>query len=127
MNLEEDINKLLEVNKMSLRGLSAATGLTTGTLYNIFQKNDAKLSQLDQIANALKVPLSVLIFKTDVTMSARPVSTDSEDKFLKAENTLIKQLLDSKEKQIQMLEHEVARLKAELGKIDGGRDARQTG
>jgi transcriptional regulator with XRE-family HTH domain len=60
-SIEERIKKRLTEISMNTNKLAALAGIKEPTLYAIFERNDAKLSQLKNISQVLGVPLSFLI------------------------------------------------------------------
>lgn len=109
-------------------------GMSQPTLQAIIDRNDAKLSQIIEITKALDVDIKESLFE-----GARPVSRQDynraeptkeksfEINALQSQLSLMQQLLDSKDEQIQIIKQELARVKAELTTQDQGRDARKTG
>lgn len=69
-NLESKIKKKLSEQSMTIQRLATESGVSEPTLHAIFNRGDAKLSQLEKIASALGVTLSFLL--DEESQSAQP-------------------------------------------------------
>lgn len=134
IDLSKKIKDLAEERKLSVNKLSAMAGMSQPTLQAIIDRNDAKLSQIIEISKALDVDVKEFLFEGSGPAArqehnrAEPARDNSlEVNALQSQLSLMQQLLDSKDEQIQMMKQELARVKAELTTHDRGRDARKTG
>lgn len=60
-NLESKIKNQLAEKSMTIQRLATESGISEPTIHAIFNRGDAKLSQLEKIAEALSIPLSFLL------------------------------------------------------------------
>lgn len=60
-NLENKIKRKLSEQSMTIQRLATESGISEPTLHAIFNRDDAKLSQLEKIAAALGITLSFLL------------------------------------------------------------------
>ncbi|RZK16895.1 MAG: XRE family transcriptional regulator [Hymenobacter sp.] len=60
-NLESKIKNRLTEQGMTIQRLATESGISEPTLHAIFNRGDAKLSQLEKIAEALSVALNFLL------------------------------------------------------------------
>lgn len=139
IELEKNIREIAKEKQIALRKVAVAAGMTEPTLHAILKKGDCRLSQALSIAEVLDVGLSEIVGQVaarEKNISRLETKVSPRDTAIQGVNSLevlldkvsmMQQLLDSKEDQIQMLKQDNARLRAELGRVDGGHDARQTG
>lgn len=134
IDLSKKIKDLAEKKKLSVNKLSAMSGMSQPTLQAIIDRNDAKLSQIIEISKALNVDVKEFLFEGSGAAGSQSLGRTEPSKensleadSLRSQLSLMQQLLDSKDEQIQMLKQELARVKAELTTQDRGRDARKTG
>jgi transcriptional regulator with XRE-family HTH domain len=60
-NLESKIKKLLAGKGMTIQKLASESGISEPTIHAIFNRGDAKLSQLEKIADTLSTSLNFLL------------------------------------------------------------------
>jgi lambda repressor-like predicted transcriptional regulator len=60
-NLESKIKNQLAEQGLTIQRLATESGISEPTIHAIFNRGDAKLSQLEKIAEALSIPLSFLL------------------------------------------------------------------
>lgn len=137
-NIEKCINNALR--KASLRGkaishdrLAAEAGISKQTLYNIFARDDAKLSQLNGLAKALGVSIyetfevdeedwaKFITAKSGSSLVSKPHPDYSHKlKDLEEKNALYEDYIQSLKKHISSLEREVDRLHGEKVRDEPG-------
>lgn len=124
-NLEREVKKRLDALGWTIEKLAEKMEVSKVTIHRAFKTNDAKLSLLAQMAKLFNEPVTALLEDNEDLIN-RPVS--KSDLCLKAQNRLWqdkfqlqRQLLESKDEQIQLLKRELSR--HEGGKKDGRRKA----
>lgn len=117
-NIEKCIKDALRVKSKSVEELAKEAGTTKQTLYNIFNKDDAKLSQLYSISKALGVSVTdTFEIEGENQLSKVPQHDRRETKMLEEKNALYEDYIQSLKRHIETLEREVNRLQ---GKDPGG-------
>jgi Zn-dependent peptidase ImmA (M78 family) len=130
--IEKCIKNVLRESDKTAEGLAAEAGMTKQTLYRLFNKDDAKLSQLNELAKAL----GVSIYDTFES----PGQPKKEVKYVKVEEeadvVAVELLMDRVEElkdHNQSLKKYVASLERELERYhkdsdqENNRSSRQTG
>ena len=130
-NIEKCIKNALRESGKTAEGLAAESGMTKQTLYRLFNRDDAKLSQLESLAKAL----GVSIYETFEVEGAQQAEVKpSEDiQGSSIETKRLQEKIDLLEDYNMSLKQHVATLERELSKYhkdpgdDGSRGPRQTG
>lgn len=71
-NLESKIKKKLSERSMTIQRLATESGIAEPTIYSIFNRDDAKISQLIKISEALNTSLNYFLEEFDA--SALPLT-----------------------------------------------------
>jgi transcriptional regulator with XRE-family HTH domain len=133
--IEKCIKSALRESGKTAEGLAAESGMTKQTLYRLFNKDDAKLSQLFELAKALNVSIydtfeapgeqSPLGLGRNDNVESQ-ISSNEKEELLVAQ---IAQLQDNNnvlKKYVASLERELARYQKGSGGSDTG-SSQQTG
>jgi transcriptional regulator with XRE-family HTH domain len=129
-NLESRIKNYLSEKGMTIQRLASESGISEPTIHAIFNRGDAKLSQLEKIAEALSVELTFLvsdlpensIFQNgDSNQAGNGNSqkvTGNNSPSISGNHSSIKLTIDDCKQQLLLAQRDVEHLRDQLARAD---------
>lgn len=115
-SLSKNIKKLAEAKQLSVNKLALMSGMTQPTLQSILEKNDAKLSQIEIIAGALKVSVGELI-GLEVSQETSLIKTSKGEYDPYPTTALLREIIVSKDDQLKSKDEQIRLLKQEIARL----------
>lgn len=131
-NIKGIVEKFRIGKDFSLQDVANKAGIASGTLFSIFERNDAKASHLVRIAEVLGIP--VRYFFDDIENIDKPGHYhETKEEVTNYQMISLKLEVEKKEKEIQKLREDLETVKnkyiqlLEKGQLKDENDTRQTG
>ena len=135
MTVNQDIRKLIELKKMSVKEMSEKINMSEKGFHDLLKRNDLKLSTLEKIAQALGVDIKYFFkdkndnkFFSDNKINYQKqkgenntlngpkdeLQTDLENAYRSGKEAILEAIIEDKEKIIKLHEASIDRLMQEL-------------
>lgn len=131
-NIKGVVDKFRTDKDLSLQDVANKAGIASGTLFSIFDRNDAKASHLEKIAEVLGIP--VRYFFDDIENIDKPgYYHETHEEVSNYQMVSLRLEVERKDKEIQKLREDLENIKdkyiqlLEKGQVKSENDTRQTG